>query len=258
MSPWAGSSWISNSLLFGASGSWPFSARPICSATLLNAGDRGQSLGDARADARGFGERNAGTQRGMRNQVVLAKIRQQARAEQRQQHGPAGRSRSTAPARRADAAAARDGPLLRRLAVPQPAGLRARAYRSSAARTAPAWRSSPPAATGRPRPETRSPAAGRMRPAGRRASGSAGTRPPPPPWHRTPAGALRAMPRAAAPQLHAGRAAAPARDVLDVDDGIVDHHAQCHHQAAEAHGVERDAAGWSGSRWSPAATPGSN
>ena len=50
----------------------------------LDARNADQPLGDLLADAGGFGERDAGTQRGVCDQVILAEIGQQARTQQRQ------------------------------------------------------------------------------------------------------------------------------------------------------------------------------
>ena len=50
----------------------------------LDAGDGRQPCGDAPADARSLSKCNAGPQRCVRNQIVLTKIRQQPRAQERQ------------------------------------------------------------------------------------------------------------------------------------------------------------------------------
>ena len=52
----------------------------------FDAGNRDETLGDLLPDARGLRERNAGAQRGVRNQIIFAEVGQQARAEQRQEH----------------------------------------------------------------------------------------------------------------------------------------------------------------------------
>ena len=50
----------------------------------LDARNADEPLGDPLTDAGGFGQRNAGAQRCMRNQIVLPEIGQQARTQQRQ------------------------------------------------------------------------------------------------------------------------------------------------------------------------------
>ena len=93
----------------------------------LDAWNRRQPLGNAPAHARRLGERDAGTQRGVRDQVVLTKIGQQPRAEQRQQQHAGGAAQQH---RRQHQARARlqprDRPMLQLLAALQPTGLLAR------------------------------------------------------------------------------------------------------------------------------------
>ena len=194
-----GSICTSNSLLFGASGSWPFSARPICSATLLTPG-MAMSPFEICAPTRVVSvERDAGAQRGVRDQVILAKIRQQARAEQRQEHD-SGDARSTSDDGDEHARPALqpgDGAQLAALAVA--AGTRASGLRLVPRHDQHAQRRR--RAHGHQQrqahrqQERRSTAAGRMRPAIPTSSGWAGMPPPRRRSRRTPAAAPRAKRR---------------------------------------------------------------
>src|SRR5438309_10362149 len=90
----------------------------------LDAGNRSQACGDPFPDARSLEQRDAGAERGMRDQVVLAKIRQQPGAEDRQQP----KARNSAQQnpdqyRRRARLERRDGAALPALAASQPGGL---------------------------------------------------------------------------------------------------------------------------------------
>ena len=203
----------------------------------LDAGNRDQPLGDLLTHARGFRERYSGAKRCVGDQIVLAKIRQQPRAEQRQANdardagdGEDGDQHARARVQPFDGAqllplAAREELRLRLRVVPrhhQHAHGRRRTHRDQQRQ-----------ADGQQERDRQRPEKGPLQ-AGHHQDGQK--------RHRHRRGGVEHRPphleRCAREQLHdvglRARQAAPAQDVLHVDHRIVDHDAERDHQSAQA------------------------
>ena len=212
----------------------------------LDAGNGDEAFRDLLAHPRGLGKRDAGAQRGVRDQVILTKIRKQARAEQRQEHdsrdarccddGDEHAGTIVQPGDRAQLAAlaiheeARLGPGL----MPRHdkhTHRRRRAHRDEKRKTHRQQKRD------RQRPEECA-LQSRHHQDGQESDGHRGGRVE----NRT-----AHFERCADEQRDeidvGSRHAAAAQNILDVDDGIVDHHAERHHEASEGHGVQGQAHG---------------
>ena len=92
-----------------------------------NAADGRQACGDPPADARGLLQRDARSQGGVGDQIVLAEVRQEPRAQCRQEHRAGGaRQQERGENQQRASVQAGDGAVLECLAAAQPVRLRSR------------------------------------------------------------------------------------------------------------------------------------
>ncbi len=212
----------------------------------FDAGYRNQSLGDLRADAGGFGKRNPGTQRGMRDQVILAEIRQQACAQQGQTHDSGDAARENdADERTRPLIEPRDHAQLPAFQMLQKSRLvlglmprhHQRAQRRRRAHGDQQRQTHGEQERNRQRPEKGALQSGhhqyrQKRDRHRRCRIE----------HRPPHLEGGADEQGADVDVAACAAPAP-ENVFDVDDGVIDHHAERDNEAAERHGVEAQSPG---------------
>ena len=212
----------------------------------FDAGDGHETLGDLLTDPRSLGERDAGAKRGMGDQVILPKIRQQARAEQRQEH----ESRNAGRRQNGDEHARppvkpRDRLPLSTLEVLQEARLGLRpmlrhhehAHRGRRAHRNEQREPDRQQKRNGQRAEERALQA-RHHEDGQERDGHGGGR-----VEHRPAHFERCADEQGDDVATRRCDAPPAQDVLDVDDGVVDHDAERHHDPAQRHRVQRQSEG---------------
>ncbi len=207
----------------------------------LDPGNGDEPLGDLLADAGGLRQRYPGAQRCVRNQIVLAEIGQQSRAQQRQEDHPGnaadehdGDQRARPPVEPCDRGvlAALQAAQKRRFGFRRVPRHHQRAQRRRRAHGDQQRQAHGEQEGNRQGPEERALESGH-RQYGQERHGHRGRR-----IEHRPANLQRGADEQVADVHIPGGAAAAAKDVLDVDDGIVDHHAERDDQAAERHRIK--------------------